>query len=214
MNQDFAALRRDYTQASLEISNTLPDPISQFKKWFSEAQQAGALEPNAMTLSTISAEGRPDARIVLIKDVQEDGFTFFTNYTSRKGKDLDKHPFAALTFYWSELERQVRIEGDVEKVDAASSDAYFGSRPRGSQIGAWTSPQSQEIPNRGILETRQRDFEERFAQAEVPRPEHWGGYLVKPLRIEFWQGRASRLHDRIVYEKSATGGWERKRLAP
>ncbi|WP_224998921.1 pyridoxamine 5'-phosphate oxidase [Cesiribacter sp. SM1] len=214
MSTNYADLRKDYTQASLDVSDTLPNPVEQFQKWFKEAQDAQVLEPNAMTLSTVSAEGRPVARIVLVKDVDEQGFTFFTNYESRKGKDLEKHPYAALTFYWPELERQVRIEGAVEKVDKAVSEQYFSSRPRGSQIGAWASPQSQEIPNRGILETRQRDFVERFDGGDVPLPGHWGGYAVKPDHIEFWQGRASRLHDRIVYQKQASGSWERKRLAP
>jgi pyridoxamine 5'-phosphate oxidase len=214
MSTNYADLRKDYTQASLDVSDTLPDPIEQFQKWFKEAQDAQVLEPNAMTLSTVSAEGRPVARIVLVKDVDEQGFTFFTNYESRKGKDLEKHSYAALTFYWPELERQVRIEGRVEKVDKAASEKYFNSRPRGSQIGAWASPQSQEIPNRGILETRQRDFVERFERGDVPLPDHWGGYAVKPDHIEFWQGRSSRLHDRIVYQKQASGSWERIRLAP
>ena len=214
MSTNYADLRKDYIKASLDVSDTLPDPIEQFKKWFKEAQEAQVMEPNAMTLSTVTAEGRPDARIVLIKEVNNSlGFTFYTNYQSRKGKELEKHPYAALTFYWPELERQIRIEGSVEKVDPGLSEKYFHSRPRGSQIGAWTSPQSQEIPNRGILETRQRDYEERFEGKEVPLPQNWGGYAVKPNRIEFWQGRASRLHDRIVYEKGP-GGWERKRLAP
>ncbi|AHM58570.1 pyridoxamine-phosphate oxidase [Flammeovirgaceae bacterium 311] len=214
MSTNYADLRKDYTQASLDVSDTLSDPIQQFQKWFKEAQEAQVLEPNAMTLSTVTAEGRPDARIVLVKDVDEEGFTFFTNYESRKGKELENHPYAALTFYWPELERQVRIEGSVEKVDQATSKKYFNSRPRRSQIGAWASPQSQEIPNRGILETRERDFIERFDDGEVPLPDHWGGYAVKPERIEFWQGRASRLHDRIVYQQQTGGGWERKRLAP
>ena len=214
MSTNYADLRKDYIKASLNVSDTLPDPIEQFQKWFKEAEEAQVMEPNAMTLSTVTAEGRPDARIVLIKEVNNSlGFTFYTNYQSRKGKELEKHPYAALTFYWPELERQIRIEGSVEKVDSGLSEKYFHSRPRGSQIGAWTSPQSQEIPNRGILETRQRDYEERFEGKEVPLPQNWGGYAVKPNRIEFWQGRASRLHDRIVYEKNE-GGWERKRLAP
>jgi pyridoxamine 5'-phosphate oxidase len=214
MSTNYADLRKEYIRESLDVQDTLESPIAQFQKWFNEARQAEVLEPNAMTLSTVTPQGRPDARIVLIKDVDEEGFSFYTNYASRKGQDLEQHPYAALTFFWPELERQVRIEGDVEKVAAGSSDAYFNSRPRGSQIGAWTSPQSREIPNRGMLEIRQRDFEERFEGQDVPRPEHWGGYVVKPSRIEFWQGRASRLHDRIVYEKNQAGQWERKRLAP
>lgn len=214
MPNHFADLRREYTKASLDVSDTFENPIEQFQKWFKEAQASGVLEPNAMTLSTVSPEGKPDARIVLIKDVKEHGFSFFTNYQSRKAKDLEHNPFAALTFYWPELERQIRIEGNVEKVEAYTSDQYFKSRPRGSQIGAWASPQSQVITNRSLLEIRQREFEERFAETEVPRPEHWGGYLLKPSRIEFWQGRASRLHDRIVYEKQERGNWNRTRLAP
>jgi pyridoxamine 5'-phosphate oxidase len=214
MSTNYADLRKEYIRESLDVQDTLDSPIAQFQKWFTEARQAEVLEPNAMTLSTVTPQGRPDARIVLVKDVDEEGFSFYTNYESRKGQDLEQHPFAALTFFWPELERQVRIEGDVEKVATGSSDAYFSSRPRGSQIGAWTSPQSREISNRGVLEIRQRDFEERFEGQDVPRPEHWGGYVVKPSRIEFWQGRASRLHDRIVYEKNQAGQWERRRLAP
>ncbi len=214
MSTNYAELRKDYSKASLDVSDTLERPTEQFQKWFKEAQEAQVMEPNAMTLSTISPEGRPDARIVLIKDVTEEGFTFFTNYQSRKGKELEQNPYAALTFYWPELERQIRIEGEVEKVAEPTSDQYFNSRPRGSQIGAWASPQSQVIANRGLLEIRKRDIEERFAGKEVTRPEHWGGYLVKPNRIEFWQGRASRLHDRIVYEQTAKGSWTRTRLAP
>lgn len=214
MSNHFADLRREYIRASLDVSDTLENPIEQFQKWFKEAQESEVTEPNAMTLSTVSQEGKPDARIVLIKDVKENGFTFFTNYQSRKAKDLEHNPHAALTFYWPELERQIRIEGAVEKVEDSSSDQYFKSRPRGSQIGAWASPQSQVIANRGLLEIRQREIEERFAETEVPRPQHWGGYLLRPERIEFWQGRASRLHDRIVYEKQEGGNWVRKRLAP
>lgn len=213
MSTNYADLRKEYIRASLDVTDTLSDPVKQFQKWFKEAQEAQVNEPNAMTLSTVTAEGKPDARIVLIKEVNEKGFSFFTNYQSRKGKELEKHPYAALTFYWPELERQVRIEGEVEKLDEDTSNSYFNSRPRGSQISAWTSPQSQEIPNRGTLEIRQRDYEERFNGQEVPRPEHWGGFVVKPLRVEFWQGRASRLHDRIVFERTA-GGWNCKRLAP
>ena len=214
MNKDISNLRTDYTKARLSVEHTAPDPLSQFRKWFEEAQKAQVPEPNAMTLSTATAQGRPAARIVLIKDVTEEGFVFFTNYESRKSHEIEENPFGALTFFWQPLERQVRIEGRLQKVDSSVSDEYFASRPRGSQLGAWASPQSQEIQNRGMLEINEKNFEERFAGQEIPRPKHWGGYILLPDYMEFWQGRSSRLHDRIVYELQGNSSWHRKRIAP
>lgn len=209
-----AALRQDYKKASLDVSDVSDNPLQQFHQWFAEAQQAGVLEPNAMCLSTVAATGRPSSRIVLLKELDH-GFVFYTNYTSRKGQELADSPFAALNFFWDVLERQVRIEGRVESVTAQTSDAYFQVRPRGSQIGAWASPQSQEIPNRAWLETNQSDVESRFqGQETLPRPAHWGGYRLIPDYIEFWQGRPSRLHDRLVYKLSEAGVWTITRLAP
>jgi pyridoxamine 5'-phosphate oxidase len=211
---NYADIREEYKKGSLEVSDTLANPIEQFQKWFKEAQQAEVMEVNAMCLSTVDAEGRPDARIVLLKDVTDRGFTFYTNYESHKGHELERTPFAALTFFWPELQRQIRIRGAVEKVSEATSEEYFQSRPRGSQIGAWTSPQSQEISGRGTLEVREKEFEERFKGKEIPKPDHWGGYRVSPEAIEFWQGRPSRLHDRIFYKVQSSGDWKRSRLAP
>lgn len=214
MDKEIANIRTNYTKASLSVNQTATDPISQFRQWFSEAQKAEVPEPNAMTLSTVSAEGRPAGRIVLIKDINDEGFVFFTNYESRKGQEIEKNPFGALTFFWQPLERQVRLEGRLEKVAPAVSDTYFASRPRESQLGAWASPQSQEIQHRGMLEINEKNFEERFAGQEIPRPGHWGGYILLPDYAEFWQGRSSRLHDRIVYELQPNKTWQRKRLAP
>ena len=213
MDEQIANLRNEYTKSILSVAETADNPTEQFRKWFEEARKGQATEPSAMVLSTASPEGRPSARVVLLKDITETGFVFFTNYKSRKGKEIEANPYASLTFFWPELERQVRIEGKLQKVDQQISDSYFSSRPRNSQIGAWASPQSEQIPNRGILETRERDYIERFDGKDIPRPEHWGGYELIPDQLEFWQGRKSRLHDRILYVKEP-GGWTRKRLAP
>lgn len=208
-----ANLRKDYTLRGLSEADIDPDPFVQFRTWFGQALAAKLPEPNAMTLATVGADGRPSARIVLLKDVDERGFTFYTNYESRKARDLAAQPYAALIFYWADLERQVRIEGDVAQVSAAESDAYFQSRPRGSRLGAWTSPQSQVIADREVLDQRLAEFEARFATGDVSRPPHWGGYRVIPYMIEFWQGRPSRLHDRIRY-RWVDKRWQIERLAP
>ncbi|GAB4018113.1 pyridoxamine 5'-phosphate oxidase [Spirosoma koreense] len=213
MSAAISDLRNEYTLSGLDKTDVLPHPIAQFRQWFDAAVNAHIPEPNAMHISTITAEGRPDGRIVLLKDVSDTGFTFFTNYESRKGQELAAHPFAALTFFYPELERQIRIEGRVEKISAAESDAYFNSRPRGSQIGAWVSHQSTVIQDRAELDNRQRELEANFADQAIPRPPYWGGYRVVPDAVEFWQGRPSRLHDRIRYRKEGDN-WLIERLSP
>lgn len=213
MQKSIADIRIDYTKKTLDIIDVALDPIAQFKKWFQEAIDARVPEPNAMNLATVGPEGKPTARIVLLKGIEDTGFTFFTNYESRKGNNMTENPWVALTFFWSELERQVRIEGKAEKARAELSDKYFHSRPRNSQIGAWASPQSQVIDSRKSLENRTVETEEVFQGKEVQRPQHWGGYLVVPQRVEFWQGRPSRLHDRILYNRE-NEKWKIERLAP
>ncbi|SFB08288.1 pyridoxamine 5'-phosphate oxidase [Algoriphagus aquimarinus] len=209
---DISAIRKDYTIKSLDISDVNLDPIAQFKSWFDEAINAEVLEVNAMTVSTIGLDGIPNARILLLKGI-DSGFVFFTNYQSEKGKELEKHNSASLTFFWPELERQVRVRGFVEKVSEKESDTYFFSRPIGSQIGAWVSPQSQIITSRDDLSSKQVDVEKEFEAKQMARPPHWGGYRLMASTIEFWQGRPSRLHDRIKY-KLHEGEWVIDRLAP
>ena len=207
-------LRIDYGRGRLDEADVLPDPVDQFARWFADAQAAGVAEPNAMTLATVSASGAPSARVVLLKDFDRRGFVFFTNYLSRKGQELAANPRAALCFYWQPVERQVRVEGTVERVSREDSETYFRSRPVSAQVGAWVSEQSKVIPSRGELERREKEFLARFGSSPVPLPEHWGGYRVVPQLVEFWQGRPNRLHDRVVYTRAADGGWGLRRLAP
>lgn len=212
--KDIASIRQDYIKGKLDEEDTHQNPISQFEKWFAEAQASSVNEPTAMVLSTVGSGGAPSSRVVLLKDIKSSGFTFFTNYLSRKGEEIGDNNNISLLFFWPELQRQVRIEGVAEKVSEEESTAYFLSRPKGSQISAIASPQSQVVANRQELEGRVAQLEYIFsANDSTERPVHWGGYLVKPTRIEFWQGRASRLHDRIVYERQ-DDIWTKQRLAP
>jgi pyridoxamine 5'-phosphate oxidase len=209
-----ADLRRDYTTGGLAEADVDPDPIRQFAIWFEQARTATGHEPNAMTVATAGVDGVPAARMVLLKGFDERGFVFYTNYESAKGRELEQNPRVALLFYWPELERQVRISGDVERVSREESETYFHSRPRGSQIGAWASRQSAVIPNRDALVEAVASFEKVYADGEIPLPDFWGGYRVRPMWIEFWQGRPSRLHDRLRYARGDDGGWQIVRLSP
>jgi pyridoxamine 5'-phosphate oxidase len=212
---NIADLRREYHRAALTEADVDPEPLRQFERWLSDAIRAEVPEPTAMTLATADADGRPSARIVLLKGASPEGFVFFTNYESRKGGELAARPDAALLFHWVELERQVRVEGRVAKVPAAESDAYFASRPLLSRVGAWASPQSRLIPDRAWLEHEFAAAQQRIAAsgADVPRPAQWGGYRLAPMVLEFWQGRSSRLHDRIRYRREGAH-WRVERLAP
>ncbi|MDX5339832.1 MAG: pyridoxamine 5'-phosphate oxidase [Cyclobacteriaceae bacterium] len=210
---NLSEIRKEYSLKTLDIKDVSPDPIRQFQLWFEEAVDAEVLEVNAMCLSTLGKDGFPSGRIVLLKGVDH-GFLFFTNYLSEKGKEIALNPKVSLTFFWAELERQVRVMGTLEKVSAQESDDYYFSRPLGSQVGAWSSPQSQKIPNREFLKKTIQELQEKFSKEPISRPPHWGGYRLLPIRFEFWQGRPSRLHDRIAYEKVSEGNWEISRLAP
>jgi pyridoxamine 5'-phosphate oxidase len=214
MNISLAELRKNYTQGGLLESNINPNPLQQFQIWFQQALEAEILEPNAMTLATVNSAGKPTARIVLLKYVDENGFSFFTNYDSEKGRNLSQNPWASLVFWWGDLERQVRIEGKVEKLNSQESDQYFSSRPVGSQLGAWVSPQSKIIPSREVLDNRLEEFKKQYLAQNIPRPEHWGGFRVIPHQIEFWQGRENRLHDRLRYRLQPDHSWMIERLAP
>ncbi|WP_316766761.1 pyridoxamine 5'-phosphate oxidase [Pedobacter frigiditerrae] len=207
------SLRQDYRSAELSEKDADKNPIKQFEKWFAAAMDAQLYEPNVMTLATADKSGKPNARIVLLKGFDENGFSFYTNYLSTKGKEIKKNPQACLVFFWAELERQVRIEGKIEKLSKEASEKYFHSRPIGSQIGAIVSPQSQIITDRQLLENKVEELTTQYEGKTIPKPAHWGGYIVKPTSIEFWQGRTSRLHDRIKYDL-INGKWQTNRLAP
>lgn len=208
-----AGLRTEYRLAALGEEDTDPDPIIQFQRWFQDARDAECREPNAMTLATCTPDAYPSARMVLLKGVDARGFVFFTDYRSQKGQELSDNPAAALCFFWQELERQVRVSGAVQRISRPESKEYYDSRPRTSRIGAWVSHQSQVLPSREVLDAQEVHMTERFATGDVPLPEHWGGFRVIPDRLEFWQGRESRLHDRITYTRRA-GAWQRARLSP
>ncbi|MGL5033286.1 MAG: pyridoxamine 5'-phosphate oxidase [Microcystaceae cyanobacterium] len=214
MALSLAELRLNYSKAQLTEDSIADHPFTQFHHWLEDAIAAQLIEPNAMSLATLAPTGKPIARMVLLKALDERGFVFFTNYDSAKGKQLSLDPHCALVFWWAELERQVRIEGTVEKISPEESDYYFQSRPRASQLGAWASPQSEVISDRTLLEQKLVLLDEKYTNQQVPRPDHWGGFRVLPTAIEFWQGRPSRLHDRIYFELNAQGVWQKSRLAP
>jgi pyridoxamine 5'-phosphate oxidase len=211
---NLADLRREYTKGGLRRADLDPNPLVQFQTWFEQALNSQLVEPSAMTLATADAQCRPSARIVLLKAVDERGFVFFTNYESRKGRELEANPHAALVWYWAELEREVLAAGEVRKISREESAEYFAKRPRGSQLGAWVSKQSTVVADRASLEAELRTVETRFANREVELPPYWGGYVLEPSRIEFWQGRPNRLHDRLQYSREPDGSWRIERLSP
>lgn len=211
---DISNIRAEYSKKELRESNVASDPFSQFKIWFGEALESEVAEPNAMHLATINSLNRPSGRVVLLKSFDATGFVFYTNYNSRKATEMAHNAFAAITFFWPELERQVRIEGFIQKNSEFESEKYFQERPRLSQIGAWASPQSQILPSRTVLEENFNSCQEKFGEGKIPKPQHWGGYILKPDYFEYWQGRRSRLHDRIIYTPQPNNEWAIKRLAP
>lgn len=213
MDRVIADLRKEYTRQGLSESDIKPNPFEQFQTWFDQSLAAQLLEPNAMTLATL-AEGKPSARVVLLKHFDQRGFVFYTNYQSRKGQELAQNPWAALVFWWAGLERQVRVEGHVEQIPEQESDEYFQSRPWGSRLGAWASDQSRVVGNRQLLEHRLAELESKYQNQDIPRPPHWGGYRLEPTAIEFWQGRPNRLHDRLCYRRLDNGNWLIERLSP
>ncbi len=213
MNNELQNIRQDYSSSSLSKADVLPNPVDQFAAWFEEYKSSAKHDSNAMVLSTVGPNNRPSSRVVLLKGISKGGFEFYTNYQSHKAHDIGVNNLVSLVFFWPELERQVRVEGKAEKLSDAESDAYFKERPRGSQIGAWTSPQSQVVLNRQMLEDRMAEMEKKF-EGEIERPDNWGGYRIMPESIEFWQGRSNRLHDRLIYIKGEKNTWDLKRLAP
>ena len=214
MEQDLSALRREYSKAKLNVSRVASDPCEQFRKWMQESLESDVPEPTAMVLSTASKDGVPSSRVVLLKGVENNQFLFYTNYDSRKGQELSVNKRAALTFFWPEMERQINIRGLVERTSEAKSDEYFASRPWKARVGAWASKQSEQLTSRGQLVKTFLRLAAKYAGKKVPRPPHWGGFALTPLEIEFWQGRPSRLHDRILYQKTPEGQWQINRLSP
>ncbi len=212
--KNIADIRKEYKLETLDETDTEQDPLKQFEKWWNQATASNIDEVNAMTLSTVDKNNKPSSRIVLLKGFNEQGFIFYTNYQSHKATDMEQNPNVSLVFFWKELQRQVRIDGTANKVDAAESDRYFNSRPDGSKIGAWASPQSSVIFSREVLEKKEAEYTLKFSGTTIPRPPHWGGYIIKPTTIEFWQGRPSRLHDRICYSLTGNSNWKKERLAP
>jgi pyridoxamine 5'-phosphate oxidase len=214
MDTSVTDLRKEYTLQGLNETDLDPNPFKQFQKWFDQALEAQLLEPNAMTLATVTEDCKPSARVVLLKHFDEQGFVFYTNYKSQKGQEVAQNPWAALVFWWAELERQVRAEGHIQKVPDSESEEYFQSRPWGSRLGSWVSQQSQVISSREVLENRLQELKVRYQDQQVPRPPHWGGYRLSPISVEFWQGRPSRLHDRLRYRRLSNDNWLIERLSP
>lgn len=211
--KNISEIRTDYTKNSIDVKDLDSNPIGQFKKWFENAQELGVLEVNAMVLSTASKDGVPSGRVLLLKGIVDGGFVFFSNYNSAKGKDLEENPTACMTFFWSELEQQIRVSGAISKLNSKSSTEYFHSRPRKSQISALASAQSEKIMNRSCLEEKVKEIESKYEEKQIPKPKDWGGYILHPNKLEFWQGRSSRLHDRFEYEM-IDGCWNIARLSP